>query len=242
MKINHCLCFAVMMWAAASCQKEQENIPKLATINDNDHRYRVNYNGNSVSEIAVDSGSGAPYTIATYSYSRNFIRADLNANTGYSHIDYTLKNGTLPLTILKYKSVGAVDVLVSKVNFYYHNSSEILDSVVLDGATHYNFIPVYSSGNISDFYVCTDSGPPVLSGSFLYYPIGNVFKATNPLLFVYSSPVFEFETFLLPRIFSNSTMKKFNGGSFIYDTDAKGRLSLEDYGATYPYKRTYLYK
>lgn len=237
-----CLCCFVLVGILFfSCQKEQAGLPKLVSFSDADHKYSLSYNGNQVNEINVDSGAGAPYIIARYSYSRNFIRADLHAGTGYTYIDYFMKNTTQPLSIRKHKNVAGVDSVVSRVDFYYAVTG-ILDSVTLQNGSHYNFIPVYAAGNITDYYISDEYGPPVLSGSFLYYPISNVFKSTNPLLFIYSSPVFQFETFLLPRLFSGSTMKKFNGGSFVYNTDAKGNLSLEDYGAIYPYKRTYLYK
>jgi hypothetical protein len=241
MPLDRCLCFALVVMIILSCQKEQDSLPKLASFSDNNNKYSVYYNGSQVSEINVDSGAGAPYIIAKYSYSQNLIRSTLHANTGYSRIDYYMKNSTLPLNIKKYKNIGGVETMVSKTAFYY-NYTGALDSVTLDAAAHFNFTPVYSGGNISDYYLSTEYGAPVLAGSFLYYPITNVFKATNPLLFIYSSPVFQFETFMLPRLFSSGTMKKFNGGSFVYDTDIKGNLSLEDYGTTFPYKRTYLYR
>jgi hypothetical protein len=236
-----CLCFALGAILFFACRKEQEDLPKLVSFTDNYNKYSIGYNGKQVSEINVDSGAGAPYTIAKYSYGQNLIRAELHPNTGYTRIDYLMKTSTLPLNIRKYKSIGGVETLVSEVNFYY-NVTGALDSVTLDGATHYNFIPVYSAGNITDYYLSVEYAAPVISGSFLYYPLTNVFKSTNPLLFIYSSPVFQFETFMLPRLFSSNTMKKFNGGSFVYDTDTKGNLSLEDYGTTFPYKRTYVYQ
>ncbi len=242
MRTISCLCFAVALVAIAACEKKQERLSKLVSFSDNDNKYSVYYNGDFVKQIKVDSGIGAPYIISTYSYSSNFIRADLHSNTGYSHIDYAMKNSSLPLNIKKYKLYNGKDSLVSSVHFYYKNGSDFLDSVVLDATSHYNFIPVYSGTNITDYYVCTEYGPPVLSGSFLYYPLINVFKSTHPLLFIYSSPVFQFETFLLPKLFSGSTLKKFNGGSFTYNTDSKGNLSIEDYGNFYPYKKVYLYK
>lgn len=239
METIRCLCATLLLLVA--CQKEQEQIPKLVSFTDPGNKYSVVYNGNSVSEIQVDSGVGAPYTIASYSYTNNFIVADLHPNTGYSKIEYQMKNHFFPLSIKKYKSFAGKDSAVSRVQFYYR-AGDVLDSITLDGTTHYRFVPLYAGGNVTDYYISTENGPEILSGSFLYYPITNVFKTTNPLLFIYSNPVFQFETFLLPRLFSNSTMKKFNGGSFTYNTDARGKLSLEDYGNTYPYKRTYLYK
>jgi len=237
-----CLCFVVVLVAIAACEKKQEGLSQLLSFCDNDNKYSVYYEGAFIKQIKVDSGAGAPYVIADYSYSNRFIRADLHSNTGYSHIDYTMKNASLPLEIKKYKLLNGKDSLVSSIHFYYKNGSDFLDSAVLHAASHYNFIPQYSGTNITDYYVCTEYGPPVLSGSFLYYPITNVFRSTNPLLFIYSNPVFQFETFLLPRLFSGSTLKKFNGGSFTYDTDRSGNLSIEDYGSFYPYKRMYTYR
>ncbi len=242
MTMNRCLLLACLLCLLYSCEKEQSSVSQLASFSDNDNKYSVTYNGKYINQIKVDSGAGAPYIIANYSYGNNFIRADLHASTGYTHIDYQMKNASLPLSIKKYKLYNGKDSLVSSVEFYYKNGSDFLDSAVFDATSHYNFIPVYSGTNITDYYVCTEYGPPVLSGSFLYYPITNVFRSTNPLLFIYSSPVFQFEAFLLPRLFSGSTLKKFNGGSFTYDTDKKGNLSLEDYGSFYPYKRVYNYR
>jgi len=226
----------------SSCQKEYEIKGKLTTFSDNDYRYSVSYNGNNVNEILVDSGTNAPFIIAKYSYQGNLIRADLHASTGYTHVDYYMKNASLPLRIEKYIASGGSEQLIQRVNFYYRNNSDVPDSVVLDGTTHFRFVPVFNNGNITDYYVSTNNGPEVLSGNFLYYPLENVFRATNPLLFIYSSPVFQFETFLMPRLFSANTLKKFNGGSFVYDTDAKGNLSLEDYGIFFPYRRLYTYR
>jgi hypothetical protein len=239
---TRCLLYALVLCLIFSCEKEQSGMSQLVAFSDNSNKYSITYAGNFISQIKVDSGAGAPYIIANYSYGNNFIRADLHSNTGYSHIDYAMKNASLPLSIKKYKLYNGKDSLVSSVNFYYREGSDFIDSVVLDANTHYNFIPQYSGTNITDYYVCTEYGPPVLSGSFLYYPITNVFRSTNPLLFIYSSPVFQFEAFLLPRLFSGSTLKKFNGGTFTYDTDRKGNLSVEDYGSFYPYKRLYIYR
>ena len=154
-----------------------------------------------------------------------------------------MRKNVLPLSILKHKQIGNKDSVVSRTDFYYKAGSDAIDSVVLKNNTKLCFIPVYAGGNITDYYLSQDNKQPIIAGSFLYYPLVNIFKTTNPLLFVYSSPLFEFETFLMPRIFSTQTMKKFNGGSFIYNTDAKGNLSVEDYGPmVYPYRRTYTYE
>lgn len=232
----------LFLWTAFACQKQFSVDEKLTQFSDNKYRYGVHYNGNTVTEITVDSGASAPFVIAKYSYYNGIIRADLDAATGYSHIDYFMKNASLPTRICKYRMNNTAEKLVQEVNFFYKAGTDQLDSVTLEGNMHYRFVPLYSGGNIADYSISSNYGPEIPSGSFLYYPIANVFKATNPLLFVYSSPVFEFETFLMPRIFSASTLKKFNGGTFIYDTDDKGKLSLEDYGPTYPYKRTYIYE
>ncbi len=242
--LDRCLCFALVLLVAISCQKEQvKKTDRLVAFRDANRYYSVKYNGDHVSGIHVDSGLNAPFTIATYTYGLNYIRASLHALTGYDHVEYFMKKNVLPVSILKHKKINGVDSVVSRTDFYYKVGSDILDSVVLKNSVKLNFIPVYVNGNITDYYLSQDNKPAILSGSFLYYPIVNIFKTTNPLLYVYSSPVFEFETFLMPRLFSNQTMKKFNGGSFIYDTDSKGNLSLEDYGPmVYPYRRTYVYE
>ena len=238
------LTLLVMLACFIACQKQQDKpAGRLLTFRDTNRHYSLTYDGSRVARINVDSGLGAPFIIASYEYGNNYIRANLHASTGYVHVDYFLKKGTLPVSILKYKILNGKDSIVSRTDFYYKNGSDVIDSVVLKNSVKLCFMPVYDGGNISDFYLSQDNKQPIIAGSFLYYPLVNVFKTTNPLLFVYSSPVFEFETFLMPRIFSSQTMSKFNGGSFTYDTDAKGNLSVEDYGPmVYPYRRTYTYQ
>lgn len=240
---NCCLPVLACLLFILSCQKEQSRThDRLVSFKDANRKYSVHYEGNRVSAIHVDSGLGAPFIIATYSYKDNYIKATLHPSTGYDHVEYFMRKNILPASILKHRSIGGIDSVISKTEFYYGVGKDLPDSVVLRHSVKLSFIPVYSNGNISDYYLSQDNKPAILSGSFLYYRDINVFKTTNPLLFVYSSPVFEFETFLMPRIFSQQTMKKFNGGSFIYDTDHKGNLAVEDYGSLYPYRRTYLYE
>jgi hypothetical protein len=241
---KNCLVILVLVICVISCQKEQvKPQDRLLAFRDANRYYSLKYDGSQVKAIHVDSGLGAPFIISTYEYSHNYIKAKLHASTGYDYVEYFMRKNVLPLAILKHKNINGRDTVVSRTDFYYKNGSDAIDSVVLKNSVKLNFIPVYSGGNITDYYLSQDNKQPVIAGSFLYYPLVNVFKTTNSLLFVYSSPVFEFETFLMPRIFSSQTMKKFNGGSFIYDTDAKGNLSLEDYGPmVYPYRRTYTYE
>lgn len=241
-RLNYCL-FGFCLLLTLSCQKEQsKKQDKLVSFKDANRKYSVHYNGSQVTEIRVDSGLGAPFTIATYSYKDNYIKATLHPSTGYDHVEYFMRKNVLPVSIIKHKIIGGRDSIVSRTDFYYGIGKDVPDSVVLRNSVKLNFIPVYTGGNISDYHLSQNNNPAILSGSFLYYREVNVFKSTNPLLFVYSSPVFEFETFLMPRIFSQQTMKKFNGGSFVYDTDRKGNLAVEDYGSLYPYRRTYLYE
>lgn len=241
---KHCLAILALLACFISCQKEQvKPADRLLAFRDSNRHYTLSYKGSQVTEIKVDSGLGAPFVISTYEYSNNYIKAKLHVSTGYDYVEYFMRKNVLPVSILKHKNFNGKDTVVSRTDFYYKNSSDAIDSVVLRNSVKLCFIPVYSGGNITDYYLSQDNKQPIIAGSFLYYPLVNIFKTTNPLLFVYSSPVFEFETFLMPRIFSSQTMKKFNGGSFIYDTDAKGNLSLEDYGPmVYPYKRTYTYE
>lgn len=241
---SNCLSIVVVLFCIFACQKEQVRPQdRLVSFRDATRQYSLKYDGNQVSAIHVDSGPNAPFIIAQYQYSNNYIRASLHASTGYDYVEYFMRKNVLPLSIVKHKFVNGKDSVISRTDFYYKGSQDVIDSVVLKNSTKLCFIPVYSGGNITDYYLSQDNKQPIIAGSFLYYPIVNVFKTTNPLLFVYSSPVFEFETFLMPRIFSSQTMKKFNGGSFNYDTDSKGNLSVEDYGPmVYPYRRTYTYQ
>ncbi len=242
----HCLIrclFVFCLLFLFACQKEQSRKQdRLVSFKDANRKYSVHYYGNQVSEIRVDSGLGAPFIIAKYSYQDNYIKATLHPSTGYDYVEYFMRKKVLPLSIIKHKNIGGRDTIVSRTDFYYSSGKDVPDSVVLRNTLKYNFMPVYNGGNISDYHLSQNNNPSILSGSFLYYKETNVFRSTNPLLFIYSSPVFEFETFLMPRIFSHQTMKKFNGGSFTYDTDHKGNLAVEDYGALYPYRRTYLYE
>lgn len=242
--LTRCLIFAASLAFIASCEKQTlDTQGKLISFKDATRSYSLRYEGSKVTHIRVDSGASAPFIIASYSYSPDYIKATLHPSTGYTYVEYYLKKGVLPLNIVKHKDAGGVDKIVSRTQFFYKKDSDLLDSVVLTNSSRLTFIPIYSGGNISDYYLAIDNRPPVLSGSFLYYPVINVFRTTNPLLYVYSSPVFEFESFLMPRIFSQQTMKKFNGGSFRYDTDSKGNLAVEDYGpSVYPYKRIYTYE
>jgi hypothetical protein len=241
---RRCLALLALLVCFISCQKEQVRpVDRLLAFRDASRHYSLQYTNNQVTAINIDSGLGAPLIIATYEYSGNYIKAKLHASTGYDYVEYFMKKKVLPLSILKHKNISGKDSIVSRTDFYYKNGSDVIDSVVLKNSVKLCFIPVYAAGNITDYYLSQDNKQPIIAGSFLYYPIVNIFKATNPLLFVYSSPVFEFETFLMPRIFSSQTMSKFNGGSFVYDTDAKGNLSVEDYGPmVYPYRRTYSYE
>ena len=241
---KNCLAILVLILCVVSCQKEQvKPHDRLLAFSDATRHYSLKYNGNQVTAIHVDSGLGAPFIISTYEYSHNYIKAKLHASTGYDHVEYFMRKNVLPLSIVKHKIVNGKDSVVSRTDFYYKNGSDAIDSVVLKNSVRLCFIPVYAGGNITDYYLSLDNKQPIIAGSFLYYPMVNIFKTTHPLLYVYSSPVFEFETFLMPRIFSTNTMKKFNGGTFTYDTDAKGNLSVEDYGPmVYPYRRTYTYE
>jgi hypothetical protein len=227
-----------------SCQREHDGYRgKLVSFRDSDNLYRLEYNGNRVTEIHVDSGVGAPYLLSSYTYAADYVKASLHPSSGYSYVEYFLKNSVFPLTIKKYKNFSGKDSLVNRVDFYYRPGGMALDSVILQNSMHLKFIPVYNGSNISDYLVSQNGGPAILSGSFLYYPLANIFKTTNPLLFIYSKPVFDFEVFMLPRIYSAETLKKFNGGTFNYGTDAKGNLALEDYGpSVFPFRRTYTYK
>lgn len=241
---KNCLSILVVLFCVIACQKEQVRPQdRLMTFRDASRQYSLHYDGNRVTAIHVDSGPGAPFIVSTYEYSYNYIKATLHASTGYDYVEYFMRKNVFPLTIIKHKNINGKDSVVSRTDFYYRAGTDVIDSVVLKNSVKLCFIPVYAGGNITDYYLSQDNKQPILAGSFLYYPIVNVFKTTNPLLFVYSSPVFEFETFLMPRIFSTQTMKKFNGGSFVYDTDSKGNLSVEDYGPmVYPYRRTYTYE
>ena len=225
------------------CQQESHHsLVKLSSFTDSKFRYRIQYERNYIKEIHIDSGTAFPYKLATYTYSNNYIRADLHPSTGYSYVEYFLKNRSLPVSIRKHMFSGGTDTIISRVDFFYSSGGSLPDSVVLQSSSRFNFIPIYRNNNISDYYISTDFGPRILSGSFLYYPEINVFRQTNPLLFVYSNPVFQFESFMLPRIFSAQTIKKFNGGTFLYNTDRKGNLAIEDYGpSVFPYRRVYNY-
>lgn len=243
-KRKSCLSILVLLACFIACQKEQvKKTDRLMSFRDTFRHYSLRYNGSQVSEIHVDSGQGAPFIISSYEYKSNYIKATLHETTGYGFVEYFMKKNVLPVSILKYKAVNGKDSLISRTDFYYRNGTDAIDSVVLKNTVKLCFMPVYNGANISEYYLSQDNKPAVLAGSFLYYPMVNIFKTTNPLLFVYSSPVFEFETFLMPRIFSNQTLSKFNGGAFVYDTDTKGNLSVEDYGPMiYPYRRTYKYE
>lgn len=225
-----------------ACQKEQtQEHHRLLNFTDKNFKYGVHYKGRTITSITVDSGAQAPYTIASYSYQVGYIRADLHPNTGFSYVEYFLNNNLQPTRIRKYRRTNGADLLSTEVVFHYKAGRP--DSVVLTNTSRFCFIPKYNGNNISDYYLRVDNRAAILSGSFLYYSTANIFTNTNPLLFVYSSPSFEFEAFLLPRLFSQQTLQKFNGGAFVYDLDEKGNLSLEDYGTTiYPYRRTYLYE
>lgn len=241
---TRCIGLGVLFLTLISCEKQQLfQQSRLMSFKDATRSYSLVYEGNKVNSIRVDAGPGAPFTIVNYSYALDYIKATLHPSTGYSYVEYFMRKGVLPAEIVKHRLVNGKDSIISRTSFYYRENSDQIDSVVLKNNSRLSFIPVYAGGNITDYYLAIDKKPPVLSGSFLYYPVVNVFKTTNSLLFVYSSPVFEFETFLMPRIFSEQTMKKFNGGSFKYDTDSKGNLSVEDYGpSVYPYKRIYVYE
>ncbi|HEX6914126.1 MAG TPA: hypothetical protein VF145_02725, partial [Chitinophagaceae bacterium] len=204
--LNLLLATVMLGIVSSACQKEQvRTTDRLMSFSDANRKYSLVYNGSHVTEMKVDSGAGAPFTIVNYSYSTNYIRATLHPSTGYDYVEYYMRKSVLPVSILKHKKINGIDSVVSRTDFYYPENKDIVDSVVLRTYVKLTFIPVYSGGNVTDYYLRQGNQGAILSGSFLYYPVVNLFKTTNPLLFVYSSPVFEFETFLMPRLFSQLT-------------------------------------
>ena len=118
-RLNYCL-FGFCLLLTLSCQKEQsKKQDKLVSFKDANRKYSVHYNGSQVTEIRVDSGLGAPFTIATYSYKDNYIKATLHPSTGYDHVEYFMRKNVLPVSIIKHKIIGGRDSIVSRTDFYY---------------------------------------------------------------------------------------------------------------------------
>lgn len=108
-------------------------------------------------------------------------------------IKYYLNTFKLPIKIISINSTNGVEVNSDYATFFYHNDTNLLDSVIVyDLGYKIVFKTTYSGNNISgieESYVSATQTTVVANYSYTYGNENNVFLKTDSLLYIYSSPV-----------------------------------------------------
>jgi hypothetical protein len=176
-----------------SCHKNNNstasgnNGKKLKSISsDSAGVYEFAYSGDMITSI---SGNQAA-TIQYLKY-EDTPCVDISSGDNY-RIRYLLNSFKLPTKIIFNDSINGVEVNTEYADFFYHNETNHLDSVIIyDLGNKIIFKATYSGDNIStmeESYVYAAQITVVANYSFTYSNENNVFLKTDSLLYIYSYP------------------------------------------------------
>ncbi|MDQ3845639.1 MAG: hypothetical protein M3342_16760 [Bacteroidota bacterium] len=237
--------------SALSCKKREHiNNSKnlLSGYKDSLSRYNVTYTNGRINTLLRN---GVFYY--SFEYKDNYVKA----SEQQAYIEYFLNNSGLPLRIIRKYGVSNVD----ETHFYYKTGTNILDSVVSNNSydwlaiyDKYSFL--YNGGNIeqvikSSFYRNGTVSKDTFS--YTYNPTPNIFRHTDPLLYIYVNPgfamyYFQNLLFYFPKVFSAATFNTYSfpegtrrrHGKLNYILNSKGKITKEWYdGWGHPYEYYY---
>jgi hypothetical protein len=206
------------------------------------------YSNGRLSTISSGPGVNATWS---FEYKPQYVKAFIDS----FQIEYFLSSANLPLRITRTYNGGDI----SEMAFFYKNGSTILDSAVSVRSRQYiiknEYTFTYDGENIKEmknlnFYF--DGRTSIDTFSYTYRNTPNVFRSTDPLLYIYINPQaderFHNQLSYFPKIFSASTFASFSDRDGLvrkesimnYTTDAKGRITKEWYtGFGHPYEYYY---
>lgn len=185
---------SISIFLLVSCKRNNDltasgnNGKKLKSISsDSAGVFEFAYSGDTITSI---SGNQA----ATIQYLKYGDTQCVYLSFGYKEgIKYYLNTFKLPIKIISINSTNGVEVNSDYATFFYHNDTNLLDSVIVyDLGYKIVFKTTYSGNNISgieESYVSATQTTVVANYSYTYGNENNVFLKTDSLLYIYSSPV-----------------------------------------------------
>jgi hypothetical protein len=204
------------------------------------------YSNGKISNMITSRGT----KYVSFEYKENYVKAIRDSET-----EYFLNSSKLPVRIV-YNGVNNRDVI-----FYYKSGTNILDSVINKlvpmGITKEKYTFVYNGENIEKVVIQSHySNTTAVSESYISYTyssVPNIFRKSEPLLFIYNNPVgtFDYHSLLLyfPKTFSASTFSSFShpdyggrikSGKLTYSLNRDGKILKESYeGAAHRHDYSY---
>ena len=183
--------FSFSIFLLVSCQKNNHSTlsgNKLKSISsDSAGVFKFSYSGDTISGIAGNQAA----TIQYLKYGDTpSVYLSFGDNEG---IKYYLNTFKLPVKIVFNNSNNGVEINSDYADFFYHNNTNLLDSVIVyDLGTRIVFKATYSGNNISgieESYVYGTQITVAANYSYTYSDENNVFLKTDSLLYIYSYPV-----------------------------------------------------
>jgi hypothetical protein len=229
MRKAYLLCFIVIAVAFTACKKENEAASVLKTYSDSMALLNFTYKDKKVDAVFTSTSN----KYVSFVHGENYIKA---IGKGIE-VEYFLNSFKLPVRIVYFYGVPGK----YEVNYYYKQGTNILDSVVntsgSNGTIREKYSFEYNGENIEKVIIHSSySFTTAISESFLSYTYSsapNIFRNSDPLLFIYTNPLAELNyhslLFYFPKIFSGST---FATCSYPYNTTIKiGKLNYSTNGA-----------
>ena len=248
-----------------SCKKGSSGDAKISSrlIGVQDSMYLLSfiYEGDKITHANFSfSNSPLKSDYANFEYSGD---TDIKVSSPTSDVrtEFFINDSKLPVRMTRHETGTDGTKYNSKADFFYKPGTNVLDSVngyYLNTSTRYiHFTFEYDGGNISK--TIRNEGLLIDTFTYAYDVTPNLFRNSNPLLYVYSdplgqlSPVYYYDypfytmVFFFPKVFSGSTLNTFSytswgriiHGKLSYTLSNDNKVSKEWYGG---YGKEYLYK
>jgi hypothetical protein len=248
MKKFYLLLFIISPVVFLACKKENGSASVLRSYTDSMGLFNFTYTNNMATTIFTSNWK----KYISFQHKENYIKAiGIDMET-----EYFLNSFKLPVRIV-YSYDGSN---THEVNYYYKAGTKILDSVVSNvgyaGTIKDKYTFAYNGENIEKVIVTSYySYTSAVSQSFLSYTYSsapNVFRNSDPLLFIYTNPLglFNYHSllFYFPKTFSASTFATcsypdYTGTKMVklnYSTNSDGKIVKEWYeGFAHPHEYGY---
>lgn len=243
--------FVITLIAFASCKKENGSTSVLKVYTDSMDVFNFTYTNGEANAI-YNSGLNK---YLSFEHKQNYIKAIRSD----MEVEYFLNSYKLPVRIV-YTFKGGASPIIREANYYYKQGTKNLDSVTSnagwDGAIKNKYLFVYNGENIEKVTIYSHysytTAVSESSLSYTYTSTPNVFRNSDPLLFIYTNPLASFSyhslLFYFPKTFSASTFATGSHPNYPaektfklhYSTNSDGKIIKEWYdGFAHPHEYGY---
>jgi hypothetical protein len=224
--------FICLLWISA-CRKNdsafhQNNGRRLTSIvRDSGGTFDFAYSNNLITSVrhsfpeqdAISTYSGST-SIVQYSNtdSNQLVSLGFFTNSSEYSISYILNSAKLPLRIFSAYTENRVVHQIYLARFFYFPNTDKLDSVILNSANNSEWIIYkfnYAGQNITritEWQISSTQNLQVAAFDFTYDPTPNIFRQTDPLLYIYSYPFTAFAS--QPMVIATFFAETFSRSTF----------------------------